>query len=211
MTPCFPTLFLVTVWTVCTILFHTTGYGSTRVYDAPGLKCLPIVPVVFALKIALLFIYFLFVDVFLVVFLIFFCFVCCCCYFFSFFTYPRINYLKLLCTILVTARARPAWGPGLFCKSPLQTKFIWYLYVCISILIPINFNKIFITLETRYPSSMCPHFAALSLLGTFRGRVNSYPNKLNVGAYTIYKTKNLCTEAFWLMWFKKQEYQPNFK
>ena len=38
-----------------------------------------------ALKIALLFIYFLFVDVFLVVFLMFFCFVCCCCYFFFLF------------------------------------------------------------------------------------------------------------------------------
>ena len=131
--------------------------------------------------------------------------------FFSSLAYLRIDYLKLLCMILVTARARPAWGPGLFFKSPLQTKLIWYLYVCISILIPINFNKIFITLESRYPSSTCTHFVALSLLGTIRGRVNSYPNKLNVGAYTIYKANNLCTEAFWLMWFKKQKYQPNFK
>ena len=114
----------LSVWTVCTILFHTTGQGSTRVYDAPGLKCLPIVPVVFALKIALLFIYFLFVDVFLVVFLMFFLFCLLLLLFFSLLAYLRINYLKLLCMILVTARARPAWGLGLFCKSPLQTKFI---------------------------------------------------------------------------------------
>ena len=44
--------------------------------------------------------------------------------FFSFLAYLRIDYLKLLCMILVTARARPAWSPGLFCKSPVQTKFI---------------------------------------------------------------------------------------
>ena len=128
-----------------------------------------------ALKIALLFIYFLFVDVFLVVFLMFFLFCLLLLLFFSFLAYLRINYLKLLCMILVTARARPAWGPGLFCKSPLQTKFIWYLYVCISILIPINFNKIFITLESRYPSGTCTHFVALSLLGTIAGlQLTSY-------------------------------------